>query len=231
MEGGRQWRQFDDSALNIMRDTHRYVIRIVISLSSAVSLSALSFSYIAPAWTDLVTSEGTVGIALDNGRTRLWCVAASVQFGMTDPRRDRFYCGLGRRPQPHDDRNIVANEFDPQWSAMGFRWATGATRLEMITPSARGGPNNCWAIIVPSWAGFAYSFALAVVTLTCRPRRVLSDDERHCRRCGYDMRSSPARCPECGTDRPKNASRADEENGDVNKWIKTENRDVSDFSC
>ena len=48
---------------------------------------------------------------------------------------------------------------------------------------------------VPYWIPVAAVAVVFVLTLAVRRRAPAG----HCRRCGYDLRASPDRCPECGT--------------------------------
>lgn len=50
-------------------------------------------------------------------------------------------------------------------------------------------------LVFPWYAGSAMRFP-------GRPRRLRKYDPNICRKCGYDLRASPERCPECGTPRP-----------------------------
>lgn len=56
-----------------------------------------------------------------------------------------------------------------------------------------------WLLFIPYWA-IAAPLALlpAWWALTYRRRRERLR-QGHCRRCGYDLRGTPHRCPECGT--------------------------------
>jgi hypothetical protein len=54
------------------------------------------------------------------------------------------------------------------------------------------------AVIIPHWALLLVSATTAIV-LSRRLRRARRREERNlCRNCGYDLRASPERCPECG---------------------------------
>jgi hypothetical protein len=63
-------------------------------------------------------------------------------------------------------------------------------------------PGNRWTVHVPAWVLAAFSAILPsvwiwrAVRLRSRPRA------GHCLRCGYDLRATPDRCPECGTEVP-----------------------------
>jgi hypothetical protein len=54
-------------------------------------------------------------------------------------------------------------------------------------------------IIFPAWSGAAV-FALPSITrVALWVRRRRRKREGHCMKCGYDLRATPERCPECGT--------------------------------
>lgn len=56
-----------------------------------------------------------------------------------------------------------------------------------------------WGAAAPLW----FPFLLFAVYPAWRLRTILIDRRHaragHCRRCGYDLRATPQRCPECGT--------------------------------
>jgi hypothetical protein len=61
------------------------------------------------------------------------------------------------------------------------------------------GSRNPGGIIVHTWFIFFPSLALFVLTTrrAIRDRRAIR--EGRCAKCGYDLRATPDRCPECGT--------------------------------
>jgi hypothetical protein len=70
-------------------------------------------------------------------------------------------------------------------------FAMDVDRVAIVPPPL----NLHWPRIAAGVAGFALLLAMAAPKLRARKR------ERNglCRRCGYDLRATPERCPECGT--------------------------------
>jgi hypothetical protein len=86
------------------------------------------------------------------------------------------------------------NDHRTQIQKLGFdaRWSANASTPPEIT---RG-------VIAPHWAWcvlLAAMPAVAVWQAFLRRRRARRAAAGNCARCGYDLRASPERCPECGT--------------------------------
>ena len=65
--------------------------------------------------------------------------------------------------------------------------------------SPPGSPPTSWSYTVPCWMP-ATAFAVAPAAALRRLRNTRRQRRRGlCRHCGYDLRASPDRCPECGT--------------------------------
>jgi hypothetical protein len=69
-------------------------------------------------------------------------------------------------------------------AATHAEWLTNFTQTEVVIPH--------WFIV----AGFALTPA---VWLRSHIRRQRQRQAGHCTVCGYDLRATPERCPECGT--------------------------------
>jgi hypothetical protein len=69
---------------------------------------------------------------------------------------------------------------------LGFRWLTGN-----LAPGY-----SMWSVRIPLWFPASVFALLPALWLAKRLRR---PDNGRCPRCGYDLRATPDRCPECGT--------------------------------
>lgn len=129
-----------------------------------------------------------------------WQAAASTREGLAV-----FTSGIPAGPEwawrvrsvsvPADDvDDASAAVFDPtnvHNSLGGFKLAGGTFTIGPQTPGYR-------AVLVPHWAA---ALPLAVPPLLWargRLRRRRWRKQGRCRHCGYDLRGSPERCPECG---------------------------------
>ena len=54
-------------------------------------------------------------------------------------------------------------------------------------------------ILFPHWAAVLVAALLPLNLITAQIRRRYRPLPGNCRRCGYDLRATPDRCPECGT--------------------------------
>jgi hypothetical protein len=80
------------------------------------------------------------------------------------------------------------------WHVLGFQWVIshGGTRGGLITPPR-------WTVGVPLWfTTLVFAFVPSRWALH-RMRIRRAERVGRCRTCGYDLRATPERCPECGT--------------------------------
>jgi hypothetical protein len=87
----------------------------------------------------------------------------------------------------------------------GFAWVV--FRLHLLAPSTQpvwietysNTSPVLWSVAVPSWLPILLFSILPAAQVLARYRRSqLARRAGLCRFCGYDLRATPARCPECG---------------------------------
>ncbi|HEY7115683.1 MAG TPA: hypothetical protein VH475_03800 [Tepidisphaeraceae bacterium] len=138
-------------------------------------------------------SRGRLGLVVcENTMTPEQMKAGNLMFAPPPP-------GIRYSRQDADARRQRPDDLDRSWmffrpavdrSWGGFRYRAGLMAL---------GSTRQW--VVPFWAPtalLAVPAALAAVRLGRRLRRWRAGPGR-CAFCGYDLRATPERCPECGT--------------------------------
>jgi hypothetical protein len=101
---------------------------------------------------------------------------------------------------------------DCQWSTfrfpqpmperLGFGWARSPITAFAAGDSDRSFRGLSWLASAPLWSAALLLSLLPLargVGLYRRRRRRQLAATGHCARCGYDLRATPGRCPECGT--------------------------------
>ena len=71
------------------------------------------------------------------------------------------------------------------------RWTVLISRTKL--------PIDTLVMLVPIWPLSAVSGAVCIGRAVVIAKRATRRRRRHCLNCGYDLRESPNRCPECGT--------------------------------
>jgi hypothetical protein len=91
---------------------------------------------------------------------------------------------------------VAAGYFSGRDSVMGFfvgYWS--ANRVADRDP-------GLFQLIVPIWALVTLTLVLPAISIMRWHRRRAREMIGKCKRCGYDLRATPERCPECGTIAP-----------------------------
>jgi len=107
--------------------------------------------------------------------------------------------GLPEEPQKGWYRTSAEGTLNPAGgkTAPAFHWSSTADGTR-----ERGWRTRHFAVVFPIWAALAL-FAIPGITLlliVSRHRKIMELRRRagRCLVCGYDLRASPDRCPECG---------------------------------
>jgi hypothetical protein len=76
------------------------------------------------------------------------------------------------------------------------------TQFAGFVCSSVGYPFHSTRVEVPLWAPVTVTALLPLAWLVVTVRRARRSRAGHCKACGYDLRATPGRCPECGAEDP-----------------------------
>jgi hypothetical protein len=85
----------------------------------------------------------------------------------------------------------------------GFWWRLGFAYVRTERPVLSGR-----TVAIPYWFVTSLLAVVPALWLINRVRRTARISRNCCPTCGYDMRATPGRCPECGTAAPESAGSA-----------------------
>ncbi len=81
-------------------------------------------------------------------------------------------------------------------------WIEGLTRFEFridVQPASMPSPGKYTHVMIPAWFVALIAVPLPIVWVRSRLRNWRRQRAGLCLTCGYDLRASQDRCPECGT--------------------------------
>jgi hypothetical protein len=80
-----------------------------------------------------------------------------------------------------------------------FAGGWGANRWGFNYDSREDPGVRWWAVVFPLWLPTIFFALLPLARLALSIRRRRRNRKGRCKNCGYDLRATPERCPECGT--------------------------------
>ena len=128
-----------------------------------------------------------------------------VHLAMVDRRHDAPspYAGVPGAPPAGPGFGRIAtlasvyNDSPQSWRALWHRptYSRDFLGFQLIAGTSGG---NYRVAVVPLWAGLVVALLPVAVPLVRRRIRAARRRRGRCAGCGYDVRATPGRCPECG---------------------------------
>jgi hypothetical protein len=89
---------------------------------------------------------------------------------------------------------LTINSSAPVHEFLGFRWESPdkASMRDLSQPSL-------WRFSIPNWSLVSCLIAFPLTRIWLIAQRRRRYHRGHCPTCGYDLRATPDRCPECGS--------------------------------
>jgi hypothetical protein len=89
-------------------------------------------------------------------------------------------------------------------SYLNFKNGTSHLGFQLDSPRKHANGITTWAesVAIPFWFPFILFASLPLWRLWLRHKRRIRAQHGKCQQCGYDLRATPDRCPECGTASP-----------------------------
>jgi hypothetical protein len=173
----------------------RRILLIALTALSLILVAALlllqPISYAAPVLLERVSSGGRLYAAAGRG---------GLYFGR--------YTGLAGTDPNSLNVGRWANESVDGHEATfrRYSWTYGFGRRRGGSALTGGGGFGYTVVRVPVWFAAAVLALPPLTRLPLATRRRRRTREGHCKCCGYDLRATPGRCPECGAVPPKSVS-------------------------
>jgi hypothetical protein len=138
-------------------------------------------------WTGLTVSSNSGSLYVSMSRFQFQQDGDAEKYAHQHPDPEGF---SWRRNKPSGSSLLRG----PFWRRLGFHYV-----LEFDRPDGNGNTYSFPRAFVPHWFVIGLTMILPAILLVRSIRTRRRNRSGLCLTCGYDLRSSPALCPECGT--------------------------------
>lgn len=108
--------------------------------------------------------------------------------------------GLEIRSSPYNAKDI--GKQNGMLQSLGSPGSNGFWLIRCKQPGAAGMTASYWAVGAPAWFIASIGAVSPVIWLSRGAKRKFTRRSGICPDCGYDLRATPGRCPECGRRMP-----------------------------
>ena len=169
-----------------MKRLRRFILNALTVMSAVLCVGGVGL-WVRSYWVEDKV-ERTTG---DKMMDQQWVTSEWGEMYVGTMRHGWHYLGL-RPPEPgihHESFPASARSADALPGFLGF----GKLPDDLVRPEAH------FIIVMPDWFLTGLFAAMPAAYLIRRVRRRRKPLPGYCQTCGYDLRATPDRCPECGT--------------------------------
>jgi hypothetical protein len=158
--------------------------------------------FVAATWRWVRSHAGEV-ILVDSRAGQLLLIGVDAPRARVDAARDNHTIDafLNQLVRPTAVRGSQPPTAPTERRALGFWYVRGDTgRITYPDPTGRYRALSCpfWMVAIPYWFVAPLAAVLPAAWLWQRRRAARRAGSNACAQCGYDLRATPGRCPECG---------------------------------
>jgi hypothetical protein len=134
--------------------------------------------------------------------TQPWGASTRYSVKSTDVHLHDLYITLFARPPSFEYHFLGFGWRSPDFMPTRFPLLS----MKYLSVNLRPTPNPTSAIALPFWFLILVFAALPALRMMGWRRGIRRQRRGRCSQCGYDLRASPGRCPECGAGSPSSES-------------------------
>lgn len=173
--------------------TKRSWIFTILAAASLLIAVLISVLWVRVLWTADQLRWGTRGIDTKVGSASGVLYIERSGGWSADPRDQRAF-------EWSSSRSRIVSVSSDHWvgfKLLGFAWV----RYSLVV-APRSSPTYLWFVSIPYWFLWCTSVTLPISWIVRRRKALIGyfrKPDGVCKSCGYDLRATPDRCPECGT--------------------------------
>ena len=177
-----------------------FILASIFQVAMCVAAASL---WVRSYWRGDTLDRRILGMNADEGPHASWffmhqwnieSACGELHFGMRSVEQDGYSEWYTPRFEVRDYRDPVPFDLYRARRIAGFHWSSGH-----VDHGDWNATRRYLTVIIPDWAVFAMMCLLSTASFYGWSHQRKQYSIGLCCKCGYDLRATPNRCPECGT--------------------------------